>query len=85
MGLDLVELVYRLEAEFDIQISDEDAEKINTPRKLIDYLMKRPEVSEKWSRDYVHISVWMILEDELGIDRNDFHDDSRFVEDMGAD
>lgn len=85
MGLDLVELVYRVEAEFELEMSDEDAEKITTPRELVDYLMGRPEVSVRWSRDHVHLSVWMILEDELGIDGKDFHDDSRFVEDMGAD
>jgi acyl carrier protein len=85
MGLDLVETVYRIEEEFEITIPDEAAEKMTTPRMVIDYLLSRPEVSEKWSRDYVHLSVWMILEDELSIKREDFNDDSRFIEDMGAD
>jgi len=47
--------------------------------------MEQPEVKGKWSIDYVTLTLWMILEDELGIDRKDFHDDSRFIEDMGAD
>ena len=85
MGLDLVEMVIRVEEEFDIQFPDEDASKITTPKELIDYLMSRPEVSEKWSRDYVNLSVWMIIEDELGINKENFNDDSRFIEDMGAD
>lgn len=84
MGLELVEMVYRLEDEFEITLSDEETEKMTTPRHVIEFLLSRPEVSEKWSRDYVHLSVWMIIEDELGIDRNNFNDDSRFIEDMGA-
>lgn len=84
-GMDLVELVYRVEEEFELTMSDEDAEQIKTPGQLIDYLMGRPEVSPKWSRGYVALSVWMMVEDELGIDRNDFNEDSRFIEDMGVD
>jgi acyl carrier protein len=84
-GMDLVELVYRVEEEFELTMSDEDAERIYTPGQLIDYLMERPEVSPKWSRDYVALSVWTMVEDELGVDRNDFNEDSRFIEDMGVD
>lgn len=84
-GFDLVESVMRIEEEFEISISDDDAEKLTTPRQVIDYLMSRPDVGEKWSRDYVELSTWMILEDELGIDRKDFTLDSRFIEDMGVD
>jgi hypothetical protein len=47
--------------------------------------MSRIEVSEKRSRDYVAISVWQIIEDEGGIRREDFNDDSRFIEDMELD
>ena len=83
--MDLVETVYPIEEEFEIRILDGDAEHITTPRQLGDYLMSRPEVSPRWSRDYVSLSVWMILEYELAIDRKDFNDDSRFIEDMGAD
>jgi hypothetical protein len=84
MGLELVEMVMRLEEEFEITIPNEAAEKMTTPRKVINYLMNRPEVSEKWSHDYVHLSVWMIIEDELCVKREKFTDDSRFVQDMGA-
>jgi acyl carrier protein len=37
-SLDTVELVMALEEEFDIEISDEDAEKIQTVQDAIDYL-----------------------------------------------
>lgn len=37
-SLDTVELVMALEEEFDIEISDEDAEKIQTVQNAIDYI-----------------------------------------------
>lgn len=37
-SLDTVELVMALEEEFDIEIPDEDAEKIRTVKDAIDYL-----------------------------------------------
>ena len=85
MGLDLVELAYRLEAEFEITIPDEVAEKMTTPRAVIDYIASIPSVSSQWSKGYVETTVWSAIEDELGIDRHDFNLDSRFIEDMGAD
>lgn len=83
MGLDLVETVMRIEEEFKITIPDEIAATLVTPRTVIDYLMSQPEVSKNHSRDYVAVSVWLILEDEAGIDRKDYNEDSRFIEDMG--
>jgi acyl carrier protein len=38
-SLDTVELVMALEEEFDIEISDEDAEKIQTVQDAIDYIV----------------------------------------------
>ncbi len=40
-SLDLLELIMCLESEFDIDITDEDAEKITTVGTLTDYLTKR--------------------------------------------
>jgi acyl carrier protein len=37
-SLDTVELVMALEEEFDIEISDEDAEKVQTVQDAIDYI-----------------------------------------------
>ena len=39
-SLDTVELVMAFEEEFDIEIPDEDAEKIRTVKDVIDYLNK---------------------------------------------
>jgi hypothetical protein len=38
MGLDIVEFVMAVEDSFETRIPDRDAEKLTTPRKLIDYL-----------------------------------------------
>ncbi|HET7521989.1 MAG TPA: acyl carrier protein [Bacillales bacterium] len=40
-SLDVVELVMELEDEFDMEISDEDAEKIATVGDVIDYIKSR--------------------------------------------
>ena len=40
-SLDTVELVMAFEEEFDIEIPDEDAEKLETVKNAIDYLNKR--------------------------------------------
>ena len=39
-SLDTVELVMALEEEFDVEISDEDAEKILTVKNAVDYISK---------------------------------------------
>jgi acyl carrier protein len=41
-SLDQVELVMALEEEFDIEISDEDAEKITTVKDAVSYITNKP-------------------------------------------
>ena len=83
MGLDLVETIYSIEEEFEITIHDEVATTLTTPRKVIDHLMSLSKVNKKQSRNDVASSVWTIIENEGGINREDFNEDSRFVEDLG--
>jgi acyl carrier protein len=45
-SLDQVELVMALEEAFDLEISDEDAEKIRTVQDAIDYIDKKAKVSK---------------------------------------
>lgn len=42
-SLDVVELVMRFEEEFEIEIPDEDAEKITTVGEAVDYIEKKSE------------------------------------------
>jgi len=39
-SLDLVELIMAMEEEFDVEIPDEEAEKINTVQNAIDFINK---------------------------------------------
>lgn len=45
-SLDTVELVMALEDEFELEISDDDAEKITTVQSVIDYISSQKAVSE---------------------------------------
>jgi acyl carrier protein len=45
-SLDQVELVMALEEAFDLEISDEDAEKLRTVQEAIDYIEKHAKVSK---------------------------------------
>ena len=83
MGLELEEMVIRAEEEFDISIPDDEAVTLTTPRQFIDYLMSRAELFDR-TRDAVAESVWQMVESGIGINRKDFTEDSRFIEDMGA-
>ena len=85
MGADLIQIVYRVEDEFEILIPDETIEKMISPENIIDYLMNQTEIGEESSRDYVAITVWRIIEEETGISPRDFDDNARFTEDMGLD
>ncbi|MFO7495601.1 MAG: acyl carrier protein [Desulfobacterales bacterium] len=40
-SLDLVELIMSMEEEFDVEISDEDAEKMATVKDAMDYIASR--------------------------------------------
>lgn len=42
-SLDIVELIMALETEFDLEIADEDAEKVSTVGDVVDYLKKHVE------------------------------------------
>ena len=42
-SLDVVELVMRFEEEFEIEIPDEDAEKITTVGEAVDYIERKSE------------------------------------------
>ena len=45
-SLDQVELVMALEEAFELEISDEDAEKIHTVRDVLEYVEKNAKVSK---------------------------------------
>lgn len=86
MGLDLVEMVMRVEEEFEIEIPDEVAETMITPKNIIEYVIEQPNVKLKMRpRESIANQIWTIIEDEGGVLRDDYDEDSRFIEDMGMD
>lgn len=79
-------MVYAIEEKFEITIPNEAAETFTTPRIVIDYLANLPKFRDPdRPREYIADKVWLIIKDETGINRRDYHEDSRFIEDMGMD
>ncbi len=82
MGLDTVELVMAFEAKFGINIPNEDAAELSTPRKVTDYVMSTA-TGKGVTRDEVAAIVRKVIEEETAL--SDFHEDSHFVYDMNLD
>ncbi|KPM06759.1 acyl carrier protein, mitochondrial-like protein [Sarcoptes scabiei] len=54
-SLDHVEIIMSIEDEFHFEIPDEDAEKLNTPREILDYIQLKEEIyAELEHRDDQH-------------------------------
>jgi len=86
MGLDLVELIMRFEEEFETEIPDQIASILFTPKDVVDYLITKPEIRNKeMTRESVTQKVWLIIEEEIGIDISKYDENSRFVDDMHID
>ena len=75
MGLDLVELVIRLEDAFGITIPDEVAAELTTPRKVTDYIMTQVAISNQPS--CLSQQAFYFLREKfvprLHLPRNSFH------------
>ena len=92
MGLDFVELVILVEEHFEIDIPDEVAGTLDTPGKLKRFVGvevgrsgSSGERPRTWSHSEISEAIDSIVEDQAGIERSRFHDDSHFVDDLGLD
>lgn len=86
MGLDIVEMIVRVEEEFEVQIPNDTAETFVTPKRIIDYLNFNSEIGKNgMTREDIRIKIFEIIEDETGLQPNEFSEDSRFVEDLNMD
>ena len=86
MGMDSVELVLEFENEFEIQIPDEDAEKLLRVGDVVNYVVQRlkaPAAEEKIVSG-IRQRVYCIVAEQMGIDIDQIMDSSRFVEDLGV-
>jgi acyl carrier protein len=83
MGLEIVELVMRIEEEFDTHIPDEDAEKFKTVGDIEDYVALR--VQTPTSETAIFERLRSIVVDRLNVSENRVRRDARLVEDLGMD
>ncbi len=82
MGLDGVELVMAFEEEFGIEIADADAERMQTPRDVIDHISRSFPERE---RGAIAERVREVIIKQLGIDEDIYREDADFVKDFGID
>lgn len=105
MGLDVVELVMRVEEEFAINLPDDECGQMRTVGHLYRLVLKKLNLEYRPAAEiereqppnrhtYVKLplnttSVWYtikgIIVEQLQVDPNDVHEDSRFMDDLGAD
>ncbi|HEX8429955.1 MAG TPA: hypothetical protein VF625_01665 [Longimicrobium sp.] len=85
MGLDTVELLIAIESAFGVEISNAEAELLDTPRAVVAHLERVLPPGEPWSRATIERTLWKVIEAELGVDVTRHTLDSSFVIDMGAD
>jgi acyl carrier protein len=74
-----------VEEGFDIEISNEEAEKIRTPRMyydIVQHKLKGP--LPDMSPEDIRLKTRHIFCEQLGV-KDNFGDDADFVEDLGAD
>ncbi len=90
MGLDSVELVMVIEEEFNIEIPDDIAAKLDTAGKLYEYVLENYNIVqfETKRKDY-ETEVWdkvkMVIIYQLGAKPEQVKKETNFVYDLGMD
>ena len=84
MGLDRLKLVMAVEEGFDIEISNEEAEKMRTARMYYEIVQRKlkgrlPDMSP----EDIRLKTRDIICDQLGV-KDHLDDDADFVDDLGA-
>ena len=83
-----------VEERFDVEIPDEEASQLRTPRMVMDCVERKDHarhlgtlglesLSPRWTREQIEQGVREVLREELGI--RDFRDDDRFVDELEVD
>ena len=83
MGLDLIELIMNVEDAFETEIPDEDAQHLNTPRKLANYIIshlnnKGNKVSTTCVTQLKFYALRFVLMREFRIARRNIRPDTSF-------
>jgi acyl carrier protein len=84
--MDIVELVLRVEEDFDISIEDREAEAIVTVGLLYEYVLRRlEEKGREVDRQKVWETLREIIIDETGVRADKVTKEARFIDDLGLD
>jgi acyl carrier protein len=82
MGLDGVELIMRLEEDFQLQVPDADTAEIRTVNHLVDLMIRlEPELAQ--DRLVVFTKVQAAVADCLGVALPEVHPHSNLIHDLG--
>ena len=86
MGLESVELVLAIEGEFEVSISDEEAENLLTPRDMGNLIeMKLRSLGRAMPRDRLDEKLKVITIREIGIKDDQYDLDAEYVRDFQMD
>ena len=86
MGLETVELVMALEEEFEISISDSDAEKTVTPRDMGDLIeAKLKDQGRPMDRSDLDEMLREITLEQTGMPESIYHLDAEYIRDLRVD
>lgn len=84
MGLDTVELVMAIEDEFDFQIPNEDASRLESVGDMLLYIVEKQHIEQE-KEDEIWNRLKTIVISQLGVKPEQVTRDARFVKDLGAD
>jgi len=84
MGLDTVELIFKVEEHFKLPITDEEAEKMVTIRSISDYIAKLSG-ADVVRKAQIEQEVLSIVSDHAGVDISDLWLDMSITSDLGLD
>ena len=84
MGLDTVELVMAIEEEFDIQILNEDASRLENVGDIYLYIVDQLNIANE-KEDEVWERLKKLIIYQLGVKPEQVTKDARIVKDLGAD
>jgi len=86
MGLDTVEIVMAIEEEFQVEISDNDAEKMFTPGDIHEFVLRTLAArGETVDADAAWLRIQDILVVQLGVKPGRVTKTTRIIEELGAD
>ena len=88
MGLDIVEFVIAVEGTLDIDIPNKDAERLETPRMLIDYLCQRLDATHDGEVNCLSQRAFYrarrATAERFGLERQSLRPDTLFADVMGS-